>query len=178
MGLLPLTNPRLLDIASNSKKAIRVPETNFRVYELHATLPGNTKHGIGIDPGVNFGLTIIEKELVFIFWGKLPIRKKKGWHGIDAYNFVLDWIPPQGGPAVVEGAAYKSHFGQVGLEEVRFGFFFGLYQRGLDVSIMAPAAVRMTAFGHGRTSAAELWPELNHNAADSVGCALAAIGGT
>lgn len=133
---------------------------------------------VGVDPGVNFGVTIIYGHRVSVLNGKLPRRTEKGWYGVEAYNLIQDICNAYdvgSDIAVVEGASYRSQFGQVGLEEVRFGFFFGLYKIGANVHIVPPATVRLRAFGSGKQQAGEIWPWLNHNGADSIGMALAAL---
>lgn len=141
---------------------------------------------IGIDPGVNFGMTIINNEYVQVLYGKIPTSKVAGQRGINAYNYIIeqsslknirtvsrdilhDFI------AVVEGAAYNDKHGQVLLEEVRFGFFFALYEIGFDVRILPPASIRKGALGHGRATGGDLWPSMNSNAADSIICALCGL---
>jgi hypothetical protein len=168
------------------------------MWMLQGTLKGNTGLAVGIDPGVNFGMTVINMEYVQVIYGKLPTDKRPGWRGIYAYDYIcthfqllnkavtsqssdltlqeLDWIAErQLFSAVVEGAAYHSRFGQVGLEEVRFGFFLALHHLGFKVSILAPASIRLIAFGSGKKQALDLWPAMNQNGADSIGCALAAL---
>jgi len=153
---------------------------------LEGKLPGNELTAVGIDPGVNFGMTVINREYVQVVWGKLPRQEKKGWHGIDAFDHMVEYFGPgvdrdlddayHGMKAVVEGASYRSQFGQVGLEEVRFGFFFGLYKQGFDVSIVPPATIRKEVSGSGKTQAMDIWPLLKHDACDSIFCALYALG--
>jgi hypothetical protein len=136
---------------------------------------GNEKLAIGVDPGVNFGLTLIHMDQVTVLYGKLPSDKRPGYRGISAYNFIMRNDAIREFPlceAIIEGAAYNDRFGQVTLEEVRFGFFFALYRLGFDVSIVPPATIRKGALGDGRATVGDLFPSMNHNAADSIGCAL------
>lgn len=148
---------------------------------LQGSCKGNEKTVIGIDPGSNFGFTIINRELVSIYYGKLPVDKRKGYQGINAYNYTLSLLNnihvPNGQEwkAIVEGASYNDRFGQVALEERRFGFFFALYTLGYSVEILPPASVRKRATGSGKTTIGEWFPNLNHDAMDSLGCALAAL---
>lgn len=132
---------------------------------------------IGIDPGVNFGISIITGKQILICNGKLPVRKTAGEHGKDAYEFVMEHIIQHVDGAalsVVEGAAYDKTFGQVGLAEVRFGFYLGLYVRNANPQICAIKTIRASVLGSGKETAFDRWPLLNHNAADSLGCALMA----
>lgn len=148
---------------------------------IKGRLPGNQRLAIGVDPGVNFGLTVIYGETVENYYGKLATDKRTGYRGINAYNLIkspvlnLDLLQHDVIPAVVEGAAYRDPYGQVVLEEVRFGFFFALYQLGFNVSIVPPATIRKGALGHGRATVGELFPNLNHNACDAIGAAFYAL---
>lgn len=150
---------------------------------IQGTLRGNSKLSIGIDPGVNFGMTIINAEYVQVLYGRLPTSKITGQRGINAYNYIMEQSSLKTirtvnkdtlheFKAIVEGAAYNDRHGQVLLEEVRFGFFFALHELGFDVSIVPPASIRKVAFGGGRVTAGEKWPSMNSNAADSIGAAL------
>jgi hypothetical protein len=167
-----------LVIPSGKPLKYRWPHT----YLVEGKLPGNEKLAVGIDPGVNFGLTVINMDYVQVIWGSLPRQEKKGMHGADAYQYVLQYFTMLEGHdvstcrAVVEGAAYHSQFGQVGLEEVRFGFFLSLYHLSFDVSIVPPATIRLGASGSGKTQAMDIWPQLKHDACDSIFCALYALG--
>jgi hypothetical protein len=142
----------------------------------------NIGSSIGVDPGVNFGLTIINAYHVRVINGKFPSENRKGWHGVHIYDYIIGLFgsdqltktmyPYHEIPAIVEGAAYHSQFGQVGLEEVRFAFFLALAHLGFKVEIVPPATIRKLAFGDGKQQAGDLWPWLNHNGADSLGMAL------
>lgn len=151
---------------------------------LQGGLKGNEKTVVGVDPGVNFGLTIINRELVSIYYGKLPTDKRPGWRGIYTYDYVTKTSPlkdyhwneyVEKPVAIVEGASYNDRHGQVTLEEVRFGFFFALYNLGFDVHIVPPMSIRKLATGSGRHSIGDDFPSMNSNAADSLGAALAAL---
>lgn len=145
---------------------------------LQGKLPGNEHTAVGIDPGVNFGMAVINREYVQVFYGKLPTDKRTGYRGINAYNFIMNSalnIKVPNVKAVVEGAAYRDPYGQVVLEEMRFGFFFALYQLGLDVSIVPPATIRKGALGHGRATVGDVYPNLNHNACDAIGAVFYAL---
>lgn len=182
---------------------MNIPELNPKKYKIHkglmmmeGTFSGNERIAIGVDPGINFGLTIISGESVKVYWGRLDVTKeqasKPGLKGVAAYNYVKSNVPSlslpfsftaeavtyydyQNPKAVIEGAAYGRPHRQVELEEERFGFYLALRHMGFDVVIMPPASIRLKAFGNGKLSAVDVYPSLNQNAVDSVGCALAAI---
>lgn len=150
---------------------------------MEGSMPGNEKLAIGIDPGINFGMTIINMEYVQVFWGRLKITKedaaKPGLKGLAAYDYIKNGMLDQSryfsSKAVVEGAAYGRPHRQVELEEERFGFYLALKHLGFDVVIMPPASIRLKAFGNGKLSAVDVYPSRNQNAVDSVGCAIAAL---
>lgn len=155
---------------------------------VEGSLPGNEKTAIGVDPGIDYGLTIINRDFVQVFFGRLETNKRPGYRGINAYNYIMNSalntyrsVNPEirkSVSAVVEGASYNDIYGQVALEEVRFGFFFALYEIGFTVSIVPPATIRKGALGHGRATVGEIFPNLNHNACDSIGAAIYALSST
>lgn len=153
-------------------------EKGMRITE--GTIEGFNGLVVGVDPGVNFGMTVFNLGYVQILHGKLPRQTERGWHGIDAFELMCRYFEgtetmPKICKAVVEGAAYNRMFKQVELEEVRIGFFLGLHYCNFRTSIVPPASIRLKAFGNGRMQAGDIWPFLNQNAADSVGAALAAL---
>jgi hypothetical protein len=145
---------------------------------IHGTIP----HAIpspawGIDPGVNFGLTVIEQDHVYVFHGALSKESIPGCYGLVAYNFLqeiaksLNYI---GAKLVIEGAAYGAPFRQVELSEIRTGFYLASSTAPLymQTHIVPPATIRKEVFGNGKTQAMNEWPTLNHNAADALAMAL------
>lgn len=134
---------------------------------------------IGIDPGVNFGLAIIMNGELNVMWGRMPFREKiPGLRAEQAYELAYEFasdaivVHKTLATCVVEGAAYNSRFGQVGLEEVRVGFYLGLRHVGLKAHIVPPATIKKEILGHGRAQAGDAWPWLNHNAADAISVCL------
>lgn len=136
-------------------------------------------YAIGIDPGVNFGVTVLDGAIATVIWGRLPKQAHRYMYGswaVEVSNALAELTvsklsSPRWG--VVEDAAFNKSMGQVGLAEVRFGFFYGLSKWMLHVDLMPPMSVRKLVFGDGRTQAMDVWPLLNHNAADSVAIAIA-----
>lgn len=144
------------------------------VQELGIAIPADTCY-LGIDPGRNFGLTYISEEGTYVYNGKMPSGKHQEY-GTLAYSIAQDFCElhciTQGDVSIIEGASYGDKFGQVGLAEIRFGFFLGLQKLGLDPKIVAPTSIRKVVFGSGKTQAMDVWAILNHNAADSFAIAL------
>ena len=131
---------------------------------------------IGVDPGVYFGITIIDRDRVTIINGTLLQQTHKIEYARLAYELMRDIIclnileDPK---YVVEGAAYNKKYGQVNLAEVRTGFYLAMaYDDNGDMWVPPPASVRVDVFGSGKVQAGDIWPTLNHNAADSLGISL------
>ncbi len=167
----------MIDIVDRKPLKYKWPKTHF----LQGTLKGNERLAVGFDPGVNFGLTVINMEYVQIIYGRLPDLKKPiepGVYGTWAYTYMQDYFSGEGFPlfnAVVEGAAYDSIHRQVLLEEIRFGAFLSLFQMGFNVKILPPSTIRKMAFGSGKENGLTIYPDIEHNAVASIGCALAAL---
>lgn len=145
----------------------------------HGLLPqAASRPAWGIDPGVNFGLTIIENEKVYVFHGALVQDDKPGCYGLIANRFLSSIIKKcdhLGAMMVIEGAAYGAPFRQVELAEIRTGFYLAARLSPFvfaDVQIKPPKTIRKAVFGDGKTQAGDEWPVLNHNAADSLAMAL------
>lgn len=150
---------------------------------IHGTIPqAIPSPAWGIDPGVNFGLTVIEENKVFVFHGALMQDDKPGRYGLIAFKFLQSIITGfDHGDAVmvIEGAAYGAPFRQVELSEIRTGFYLAssLSYVFADVVIKPPATIRKAVTGNGKTQAMDEYPLLNHNAADSLFMALYAAQG-
>jgi len=133
------------------------------------------KHSyIGIDPGYNFGIAVLEagKKHGAVWYGKLPEAEDRPSRAYLAELLVYSVPRFDYQVGVVEGANYKASAGQVLLAEVRYSFWRGLMNRCQERIVAAPSTIRKGAFGSGKTAAYDLWPNINHNAADSVGCVL------
>jgi Holliday junction resolvasome RuvABC endonuclease subunit len=128
---------------------------------------------IGIDPGKNFGIAIVAKDGWSIMNGVLDdstytLREIAFWMA----GHIVNDSDPKITIAVVEGASYGDRFGQVKLAEIRCGFALGISEKGIPVSIIAPKTPRKTVFGSGDIVAMDVWPTINHNAADALCLAL------
>lgn len=139
---------------------------------------------IGVDPGVNFGITIITENTVEVIYGKLPHKAK--FVGMEAQELVRDmnkeyefskYYTPDQLHVYVESAAFKSQYGQVLLEQVRYGFVQGFseFVPTENLQYIPPSTARKKAFGNGNLSAKNLMPNINNNGADSIGVALACV---
>lgn len=125
---------------------------------------------VAVDPGINFGMSVLQSSGLYIYNGRLQrvgTTFECGWY---AYNFIQGYIASNA-LFVLEGAAYKAPFGQADLANVRAGFYMGArYRLGLDrIRVAAPMTVRKAVFGNGKIKASEIFPNLNINAADSIG---------
>lgn len=167
------------DYKISFQKTVTVKNPHCRLLRYtSATLSGPGWHSVGIDPGVNFGLTILDGNSLSIYHGTLKKETKPGMYGYAAFLFLqdmLDNVPPiEPSLCVIEGAAYNKTFGQVGLAEVRIGFFLqACLHYKIDVAtVIPPATIRKTVFQDYRKQAGDVWPILHHNAADSLSMAL------
>ena len=162
------------------RKLVSFPVTIVEQEVEHPTLKEN-QIVIGIDPGVNYGVTFLSKNFIGVLWGRLP-RKQilVGFEALDlartlswAYQSKL-WIPFGAVPNVyIEGPSYGDTVGQPLLEQVRFGFAVGFHQAKCPVHYIPPMSARKLAFGSGKTKGSDVWVNINPNGADSVGLALA-----
>lgn len=135
--------------------------------------------GVGIDPGRNFGLSIMSGNALTVYYGKLPSRKSpfnflSGW---DAFHLSSQFVGVNRMPLVVEGAAHEEDVGQVLLAEIRAGFYIGMaYFNQCKVELVPPTKVRKRVWGKGGFKGGYAWPLINPNAADAGACALYAAG--
>ena len=177
--------PNKLDLEAFEFKKVgqkewELPSGVFSVTVMHSKIPGRrVLMGIGVDPGRNFGIATLDGREVWLLQGALPKEpaKEKWRYGVSAYELMKRKELHYGqGIAIVEGAAFKEPFGQSDLAHIRMGFVLGLYAAGFNVAIKAPATIRAGALGSGKLGGLEVWPELDHNAADALSIALYAAG--
>jgi len=171
--LLELTRLQFKDLLPFENRTCRLK----RLEACHSMLAG--MWGLGIDPGRSFGVCSIQDGSLQLWWGTLPKESQLFRYGVSAYNITRELFAnmrTEGHPAIIEGAAYHSRYGQVGLAECRFGFYLGFVHCGREARIVPPATIRKAAFGSGRQTGFDLFPTLNANAADAIGCALASTG--
>lgn len=132
------------------------------------------REAVGIDPGVNFGLTFIHAGFVHIYHGVLTQERVPGRYAIRAYYLFKELDLPELPACIIEGAAYHKQFRQVVLGETRIGFYMYAYlsEKYMMVKIVPPASIRKAVAGDSRKHASDEYPNLNANAADSLYCAL------
>lgn len=146
-------------------------------WRVRGLLPFNATKVVGVDPGVNFGMTMIDGTEILCYHGKLKTNPSKLEYAVMAHALITNMIDDglmTNAHFVLEGAAFNKTFGQVQLAEVRTGFYMGMRHFDL-VEVIAPMSVRKQVFGDGRTQPMDIWPTLNHNAADSLSIALVGI---
>jgi hypothetical protein len=147
-------------------------------WRVQAVLPGHAGNIIGVDPGVNFGITLIKGEVLFIFNGKLKTqREQRIEYSLLAYDLLHELIKEyemQNAHFILEGAAFNKKYGQVNLAEVRTGYYLAMRYFG-TVVVPAPMSWRKITLGSGTAFEGDIWPRLNGNAAASLGIALSGI---
>ena len=151
-----------------------IPSGEIAVKVFYSKVPAYWNlTGVGVDPGRNFGIATLDGKEAWVFVGSLPEEEEKWRYGLAAYELMANPTRYYGqGDAVVEGAAYKEPFGQSDLAHIRMGFVLGLHYTGFVVKITPPATIRAQALGSGKVGGLEVWPDLTHNGADSLACAL------
>ena len=139
---------------------------------------------VGVDPGMNFGITLISERVIEVMWGKLSRvgefmgRQSQNLAESLGYDYELEYYYDKDKIHVyVEGAAYRSQYGQVELEQIRFGFVqgFSKFAHLDNIKYIPPSTARKKAFGSGKLSGKDLFVNINNNGADSIGVALAAV---
>jgi hypothetical protein len=148
-------------------------------WQYTATLPNFGGKIVGVDPGVNLGITLIDHENVRIFHGKLKtLREQRIGYSVMAHDLLVNLIDEykmSKATFVLEGAAFNKTFGQVQLAEVRTGYYIAMKHYSEEIAIPAPMSVRKKVCGDGRVQPGDLWPNVNHNACDSLSIALYAV---
>jgi hypothetical protein len=151
------------------------------LHVTHGTIPRKLPiPAFGIDPGVNFGMTVIAKNKVWVFHGSLTQTGIPGKYGETAYAFLnsimgaIEEYPEWPALMVIEGASYGDRFGQVLLSEVRQSFYLAAAHSKLfaNIVIQSPKKIRKQVFGDGNKRGPQVWPKLNKNGADSLVMAL------
>ena len=133
---------------------------------------------VGVDPGVNYGITVVTNLGMEVIWGKLP--RVSHFVGLEAAElarhvstiYKFKNFEPH---VYIEGPAFRSNYGQTKLEQCRSGFIHGFkdFMSEVNIKYIAPSSARKIAFGNGNKSAKDLWLMLNENASDSIGIGLA-----
>ena len=142
----------------------------------------NVAPAIGVDPGKNFGLATLSPYpndklggmMLTTWWSSFPSQEHDyDYFGIVA-DFVEDWFPKvhPSKVAIIEGAAYGTHFKREYLEDIRLGFLQAFKALGKQVEYVSPMTARKAVFGNGRIKASEVWININGNGADASAICL------
>jgi hypothetical protein len=137
---------------------------------------------LAIDPGVNFGMTTISDGEAWAYNGSLTKHDNSAeyaWEAMELISSVLYVMSRINIDVVIEGAAYHKIFGQVGLADVRTGFYLGARQvlgSPDSIHIVAPMSARKVVFNDGKAEPWLYWPTIQHNAVDSLVLALWQLG--
>ena len=159
------------------EKPVTIKNSYCRILRLTKGAIFGVRKGmsVGIDPGVNFGITLIKDRTVNVYHGTLMKSGETNEYARIAYKFWQDLISfPVEGKCIVEGAAYHKMYGQVELAEVRTGFYLAAcFLDYFDtVKVVPPASIRKLVFNNHLQQAADIWPTMNHNGADSLSMAI------
>ena len=148
-----------------------------RFRRTEGTISGLTGHAIGIDPGVNFGVSVLSDDKLIVYHGTLKRETEPGRYGYVAYKFLRSlFVDTKADVCIIEGAAYGAPYGQPLMAEVRTGYYLAMALSGnVKVSIVPPATIRKKVFGDGRFQAMDKWVSLENNAADSLSMVLYAV---
>jgi len=133
---------------------------------------------MGIDPGRNFGITVLHQDSALVWYGKLTKREPQWKYGLDAFAVgkdkarVCDF-------GVVEGPIFRAEgqgklYGEANLANIRFGFLLGILQHCSEVDMVPPASSRKTTFGSAKVKGMDVWTTIDPNAAESLVLAICA----
>jgi len=175
-----------LDFQPTSIVDVDTGFSTSRVKAWRVTIPGGTilRNAIGVDPGQNYGLAIIDagQNQIYIEKGYFRDFKVDGGEYIVPAPLVAKWIfddkfaPYNKLPVAIEDAAYGAKFRQVLLAEIRWSVYLAAIDRQLSPYKIPPATARKQVFGHGHLKGQEMWPTINENAAEALVFALVAAG--
>lgn len=132
---------------------------------------------IGVDPGRNFGYTLLKSGMLVAYWGTFE-KEDEQWKYVRPAYRLIQTLGPKAKfvHMAIEGPAFRKQYGQPALESARAGFALSGLHNHYNVEIVPPATARAEVLGHGFNKAGDFWPSLNLNAADSVVLALYAAG--
>lgn len=129
---------------------------------------------VGIDPGRNFGLTLIYEDKAYIHYGKLHKQKPQWKYGFLAEDYAESWLKnnlPHF--VVIEGPAFRAAgggkmYGEANLGHIRMGFASAFHTKGIETIFIPPASSRKKVMGSAKVKGADVWVMLDHNAAESL----------
>jgi hypothetical protein len=171
-------------LGQTKKKKFKIGQYEVTGMELKLPCPllsrGHTI--IGVDPGINFGITYLDSSGIAILWGRLPRNNKLRGRDAEALAMAMTkavtdayWQLTFGDPphVYIEGPAYSMSVGQPLLEQIRYGFAAGFMNNGCKVDYLPPNKARKLAFGSGKKAGKNIWVNISQNGADSIGLAIA-----
>ena len=111
---------------------------------------------MGIDPGRNFGMAVFIDGIISV----RSFKMEKGdslAYGVSAWKFSTDLAKRYSHveKVIIEGASYKDQYGQVGLAEIRFGFYLPFRLAGVDVETLSHRSAGEKAPFHSATARLE-----------------------
>lgn len=160
MKKYPMKKTKSLKIGMGiSKETVSFPQNYFCSFPI-----------VGIDPGVNFGLSVLIHSSAFVFSGKIPEKDRMNY-GLWMYNLVCS-VGETVKAIYIEGASYGEKFGQIVLEQIRYSCFLAGKTIGVPAYYVPPLTARMIVFGSGKIKGSEVWKEINPHGADSLVLAI------
>lgn len=164
------------------------PDGIIRTYKAHvitwplAVMP---QGGIGVDPGLRFGLSFIEAEDVVhtlsMYIDRTDVSSAELMKIMENVAIMVPESISKKTPVVVEGPAHNARYGQANLGAVRGALLLGFHNAGYDhVVQVPPLTVRKRVYGDGRTQPKEFWQRLkeedkvNKDQLDSMSMAISA----
>lgn len=164
-----------------------IPRDAIRSWKSYAILthdPILPYGGIGVDPGINLGLSYVADQHTAYTLSLSVDRGDVSSADLLGVFHRLPLLLPEGTekvvPVVVEGAAYNARYGQPLLGAIRGVIIVGFSIAGYETVVeMPPLSIRKKVFGNGRVQPKDFWNigeirGFNKDAADAFSMALAA----
>lgn len=161
----------------------QVPDGMIKSWRAHVVgfpLRPTLRQGIGVDPGLRLGLSVvIAEDVAYTFSTHINRAEFAITDVLDVLRKTTILIPNRATkafPVVVEGAAYGMRYGQPLLGEIRAALLLGFYDAGYDfVAEVPPKSIRKKVFGNGNTQPKDFWGKpLNKDEVDALSMAICA----
>jgi hypothetical protein len=132
---------------------------------------------IGIDPGINFGVSWLVNKRLETWWGSLPKQNHDFDYFYIARDFIIMFVRKfqlfkNIDIAIIEAPSYGSQYKQPLLEDVRVGFHAGLTATHFSPEYVPPKTVNKAVFGNGNIAGKKEWIAIGGNGADAAAVAL------